>query len=337
MWGEALTVIPRVDKERWQKLDIISKWLISTRAAVLIMTFLSAAIGGILAYMDRLKPGRNFDLHLLVICALGLVMAHAANNILNDIVDHFKGVDKGNYYRAQYGPQPLEHGLMSFRELFIYFFITGFIAFTAGVYLVYLTGWTTLWLFAAGSFFLLFYTWPLKYFGLGELAVVLVWGPLMIGGTYFVCSGVWSWQACMVSLPYALGVTTVLFGKHIDKLEQDKEKKVRTLPVIIGEKVSRYSVIMMMALQYAIAFYLVFRGYLALALTAFSLNMFVAVAGVYLKKKPETEPENYPKNTWPLYFVAYAFQHNKRFGLLFFGALLAQAFLIPLFRQLACR
>ena len=332
MWGEALTVIPRVDKERWEKLDIISKWLISTRAAVLIMTFLSAAIGGILAYMDG-----SFNLYRWVICALGLVMAHACNNILNDMVDHFKGVDKGNYFRAQYGPQPLEHGLMTFKELFIYLAVTGFIAFSAGAFLIYLTGITTLWLAFAGAFFLLFYTWPLKYFGLGEFAVIAVWGPLMIGGTYFVCAGSWSWQACIVSLPYALGVTTVLFGKHIDKLEQDKEKKVRTLPVIIGEKASRYSVIAMMALQYGVAFYLVFRGYPALALTAFSLNMFVAVAGIYSKKKPEREPENYPKNTWPLYFVAYAFQHNKRFGLLFFGALLLQAFLFPLFKLLTGR
>ena len=49
MWLKALRVIPRIDKDEWQKLDVISKWLISTRAAVLIMTFLSAALAGIFA------------------------------------------------------------------------------------------------------------------------------------------------------------------------------------------------------------------------------------------------------------------------------------------------
>ncbi len=39
MWRKALTVIPDVSKEEWDALDIISKWLISTCAAVLIMTF----------------------------------------------------------------------------------------------------------------------------------------------------------------------------------------------------------------------------------------------------------------------------------------------------------
>ncbi|HSO26912.1 MAG TPA: prenyltransferase, partial [Anaerolineales bacterium] len=49
MWRKALQVIPRISKEEWDHLDLISRWLISTRAAVLIMTFISAAIAGILA------------------------------------------------------------------------------------------------------------------------------------------------------------------------------------------------------------------------------------------------------------------------------------------------
>ena len=46
MWQKALNVIPEVSKEEWDQLDLVSRWLISTRAAVLIMTFLSAALAG---------------------------------------------------------------------------------------------------------------------------------------------------------------------------------------------------------------------------------------------------------------------------------------------------
>jgi 1,4-dihydroxy-2-naphthoate octaprenyltransferase len=49
MWIKALQIIPRIDKQEWDKLDVISRWLIATRAAVLIMTFISAAIAGLLA------------------------------------------------------------------------------------------------------------------------------------------------------------------------------------------------------------------------------------------------------------------------------------------------
>ena len=48
---------------------------------------------------------------------------------------------------------------------------------------------------------MLFYTWPLKYIGLGEIAVLLVWGPLMIGGGYFVITGVWDWNVVLAGLP----------------------------------------------------------------------------------------------------------------------------------------
>ena len=50
MWKEALTTVPKVSPEEWKQLDLISKWLISSRAVVLIMTFLSSSIAGILSY-----------------------------------------------------------------------------------------------------------------------------------------------------------------------------------------------------------------------------------------------------------------------------------------------
>ena len=108
MWQKALQVIPRISKDEWDQLDVISKWLISTRAAVLIMTFISAAIAGILAYQQD-----SFNLFLWLLLTIGLIFAHATNNLINDYTDYIKGVDKDNYYRAQYGPQPLEDGLMS--------------------------------------------------------------------------------------------------------------------------------------------------------------------------------------------------------------------------------
>src|SRR5574338_269175 len=80
MWAKALRVIPKIDKSEWDHLDIISRWLISTRAAVLIMTFFSATIAGILA----IAAGQfNFWYYLLLV--IGLVFAHATNNLLNDL------------------------------------------------------------------------------------------------------------------------------------------------------------------------------------------------------------------------------------------------------------
>ncbi|MCS6843837.1 MAG: prenyltransferase [Caldilineales bacterium] len=322
MWGKALRIIPRISKEEWAQLDVVSRWLISTRAAVLIMTFLSAAIAGLLAFQD----GR-FHAGYWLLMALGLVLAHATNNLLNDYTDYVRGVDQDNYYRAQYGPQPLVHGLMSRRELLIYAAVTGALALACGLALVALRGGLTLLLLALGAFFVLFYTWPLKGAALGELAVLIVWGPLMIGGGYYVVTGAWSWNAVLAGLPYALGVTTVIFGKHIDKLEMDRAKGIHTLPVVLGERVSRGAVVAMMLLQYALTLYLVVVGYF----TPVMLVVFLAlptflrrILPLFAAPKPAEKPADFP-DVWPNYFVAAAFYHNRLFGLWFLLGLVLNA------------
>jgi 1,4-dihydroxy-2-naphthoate polyprenyltransferase len=321
MWGKALRGIPRLDKTEWNGLDVISRWLIATRAAVLVMTFLSAAIAGILAIRDG-----QFNAVDWVVMMFGLVMSHATNNLLNDLTDSRRGVDKNNYFRNQYGPQPLESGFMSVRQLLVYIAVTGGIALACGIYLVAMRGPLALLLLGLGAFFVIFYTWPLKYIGMGELAVLIVWGPLMVGGGYFVTSGVWNWNVVLAGLPYALGVTTVIFGKHIDKFLEDRAKGIHTVPVIIGEKAGRYTVMAMIALQYLSVIYLVAIRFFSpvMLVVLLSLPLIPTVWKMFRQPKPETRPENYPAEAWPLWFVASAFEQNKRFGMWFLLGLIVE-------------
>ncbi len=322
MWIKALKTIPRISPEEWKALDVVSRWLIATRSAVFIMTALSAGIGGLLAW----RYGA-FHLPYFLASMVGLIFAHASNNLINDYVDHRKGIDKDNYYRSQYGPQPLEHGLMTRKELFGYIAFSLIIAMLAGIYLVYSTGWITLGLLLTGLFFLVFYTWPLKYVGLGEPTVLLVWGPLMIGGTFYVSSGgIWDWTGVLIGLVYAIGPTTVLFGKHTDKLNEDRGKKVYTLPVILGEKLARYSTIGLWIAQFVILGVLVLAGMVGplilLALLAFP--KFIWASRIFSKPRPTEAPADLPPNTWPLYLSAHAFVYNRRFGMLFLLGLIAE-------------
>ncbi len=322
MWGKALRLIPRPTKEEWRRLDLVSRWLIATRAAVLIITLISAGVAGLLA----IKEG-GFDLLLWSLVTLGLLLAHATNNLLNDLTDHIKGADSGDSFRTQYGIQPIEAGLMSIREILLYAAGTGLAALAVGAYLVYVRGLPVLVLLAIGAFFVLFYTWPLKYIGLGELAVLVVWGPLMIGGAYYTITGEWSTQVVLAGLPYALGTTGIIFGKHIDKLEADSEKGIRTLPVLMGEKPARYAVLGLMVLQYLLVVYLVLTGFFTPLMLVVLLSLygfFKLIVPVYLSPKPAHMPEEYRADIWPLWFVAFAFLHNRRFGILFVAGLLAE-------------
>lgn len=324
MWKKALNVIPEVSKEEWDQLDVVSKWLISTRAAVLVMTFISAALAGLFA----LRDGAFHVLPWLAL-ALGLVFAHASNNIFNDFTDYVRGVDKDNYFRNVYGAQPIASGLMTRRQHLTYFAVTALIALAFGLYLIWstdfsATGWILLGL---GAFFLLFYTWPLKGLAMGELAVLIVWGPLMIGGGYYVLTQEWNWFVVVASLPYVLGVTTVIFGKHIDKLNMDRKKGIHTLPVVIGEKASRYAVLGMMIAPYLFTLYLIIVKFFTpvMLIVFLALPAFLKIYPIFLKPKPETPPEG--QEGWPLYFVGYAFINNRKFGSLFMLGLLVDVLL----------
>jgi len=314
MWGKALTAMPRITKQDWDGLDIVSRWLIATRSAVIIMTFTSAAFAGLLAA----KAGQ-FDALLFALVTAGLCLAHATNNLVNDLTDYWKGVDQGNYFRTQYGPQTVQDGFLSVKQLLLYTALTGAAALAIGAYLVVLRGEIVGVLLAAGAFFVLFYTWPLKYIGLGEPAVLAVWGPLMVGGGYYVITGEWSNNVAVASVAYALGPTAVLFGKHIDKLDADSDKKIRTMPVLLGERASRYTVLGMLVAQLGVVAYLVAIGFFtpAMLVTFAAAPSLRRVWDTYKFPRPLEAPPSLPTGVWPLYFVAVTFWYNRRFGTFF--------------------
>ena len=316
MWGRALSAMPRIDKEDWDGLDIVSRWLIATRSAVIVMTFTSAAYAGVLAY-----KANAFDPLLFVLVTVGLCLAHATNNLINDLTDHWKGVDKDNYFRTQYGPQTVEDGFLSVGQLTAYAVATGAVALGIGLYLVFVSSRSdvVLILLASGAFFVLFYTFPLKYIGLGEPAVLVVWGPLMVGGSYFVITGTWSNEVALASLAYALGPTAVLFGKHTDKIEFDQVKGIRTLPVILGESLSRKVTVALLLAQYPVIAYLVYTGFFhpVMLVTFASMFSLRRVFQVFSHPRPESPPADFPEDVWPLWFVGVAFWFTRRYSAFF--------------------
>lgn len=328
MWQKALTVIPNVSKSEWDSLDVVSRWLISTRAAVLVMTAMSAVLAGLFAWRDN-----SFNLIPFVVLIFGLLLAHAGNNLLNDHMDFARGIDRGNYFRTMYGPHPLEDNLMNKREHLAYFLFTVLSAFACGIYLAWLAEFNSMmwFLIGVGAFFLLFYTWPLKYFAFGEITVFLVWGPLMVGGGYYAITHRWDWNVLVSSAIYALGVTTVIFGKHIDKIEIDQAKGIFTLPVLLGEKISRRIVIAMMILPYLLVFQQIAAGGYSLPTLVILLAIprLRQVMPAFFQPKPVDRPTAFPdgQGGWPLYFAPLAFWYNRTFGSLFILGLMADILL----------
>ena len=305
--------MPRVDAAAWRATPLVVRWLISARASVLLMTFTSSAFGGLLTLGDA-----GWNPAAWGLCTAGLLLAHAANNQLNDLTDSVRGIDEGNYFRLRYGAHVLEDGLLSRRGLIVYMGITGLLAALCGVYLIVTVSAGLVVPFVLGSLLLVFYTWPLKQLGLGELAVLLVWGPLMVGGTAFAATGVWDWRIALIGTAFALGPTTVIFGKHIDKIGFDRDKGVHTLPVRLGEARARLWVQGMLAGQYLLILLLVVLGWLPwpVLLALLALPRMWGAWQTFSRPAPEQPPADFPQAAWPLWFSAYAFDHTRWFSLL---------------------
>ena len=319
-WG---AVIATQNLPKGAEMDPVSRWLLIIRASVFPMTLCSGLIGGLLAVGH---PDASFGCFLLALA--GLVIAHAANNMINDYFDVVGGVDTDGYVRTVYAPHPILSGLVSKNGLLAAILVANVLDLLILLELVSLRGWPVAAFALAGLFISVFYVAPplkLKHRGLGEPGVAIVWGPLMIGGTYYVTTGEAPLWVFLASLPYAMLVTTVLFGKHVDKLESDSAKGIRTLPVILGRETALAWTRAMMAAYFGLVALLVVAGVVSVwcLLVVVAIPRLVETLETFRKPPPPAPPPGYP--IWPLWYVAWAFRLNRRAGGLFVLGLLIDA------------
>jgi 1,4-dihydroxy-2-naphthoate octaprenyltransferase len=308
-------------------MDPVARWLVVTRAAVLPMTLVSGAVATLLAvHQPGLRPG------LLIVAFVGIVLAHVANNLMNDLFDAEVGADTATYPRALYAPHPVLSGMVSRGQLARATLLVNLVDLAILIVLAAFRGWPVVAFALAGFFLSVAYTAPplrLKKRGLGELDVFLVWGPLMVCGTYYAAVGHLPWEVVVASVPYGLLCTAVLMGKHIDKAPYDEALGIRTLPVVLGDRRARTATVALMVAFYAVVAVCVGVG-------ALPWPVFVVVAAVpklvqamraFSQPKPEEPPAHFP--VWPLWFAAIAFVHTRRAGsLLVLGLVVAAAFSI---------
>jgi len=330
-WVEVLRTQNLATVRAGGRPDLVSRWLLITRASVFPMTITSGVLGGLLAIAGPTPAQADWALFALALA--GLVVAHAANNMINDWFDLSGGVDSASYVRGQYAPHPILSGLTSKAGLAAAIAVANLLDLAILAYLYTQRGWPVVAFALAGLFVSLFYVAPplkLKHRGLGEPGVFLVWGPLMIGGTYFVTTGQIPAWVIAASLPYALLVTVVLFGKHIDKLEADSAKGIRTLPVLLGESQARWVAQALVVAYFAVVALLVLTGTFGVwTLATFAaLPRAVQVLRTIGAPRPAAPPPGYP--LWPLWYVAWAFLLTRRAGALLALGLVANA-IYPVF------
>lgn len=314
-WARAFTGFYPPLAEDLVDLDPIAKFLYSARSVILVISFQAAVIAGLLALADR-----RFDVLPFVLVLVGYVVLHAISNLSNDYFGAKRGHDTDDSPRRRYTVHPVLSGAVSAKLLARGLVILVAISVAIGVYFIMLRGMTAIWLTVVGALLLWAYDAApraLKELGLGEIAAFVVWGPLMVAGGYYVITGHYSSTALLASIPYGLGVMSILVGKHIDQREFDERKHQRTLPVVLGERWAR-----LMNRASVIAMYLVIGLGIALGtltpfalVVAFALPRAIRAVRVMSAPRPAEPPQGYVG--WPLWYHRVCLIHNRAFGWLY--------------------
>jgi 1,4-dihydroxy-2-naphthoate polyprenyltransferase len=307
-------------------VDGVTRWLVVTRAGVLPMTLTSGLIAVLLAAIA--PAGVAVDWFNVTLAVVGIVLAHLANNLMNDLADTQVGNDTVDYPRALYAPHPILSGLVTKKQLLAGIAICQVLDLAIMLVLIQRQDW---WIaaFALGGLFLSWaYTAPplrLKKVGLGELDVLITWGPLMVGGVYYAGTGTLPWQVVAAATVYALLPTTVLMGKHVDKLPYDAPAGTKTFPVLIGARAALWLTQAMMVVYYLGVITLVVIGALPVPalLTLLAVPLLVKTLRKFAEPKPTEPPADNP--VWPLWYAPLAFLHTRRAGGLLITGLLGWA------------
>jgi len=323
LWLGAFTGFYRQGTEEIRRLDPVSKFLYAARSIILVISAQAAIVAGLLAAAER-----RFEWLAFLLVLLGFVVAHMISNLSNDYFGFKRGHDTPDSPRMRHNVHPLAGGVLEPRTLATGLAILALIGIAITAYFIAERGWLAAGFAAAGIALMLLYDAapiPLKRIALGELAVFLVWGPLMVGGGHAVITGHVSGVAFLASIPYGMGVMSILTGKHIDQMAFDAGKGNRTLPVLLGEATARAVNRATVVLMYLVVAVLIVSGRLTpfAAIVALALPRALRAVSVMSRPRPAAAPAGYVG--WPLWYHRVCLEHNRRFGWLYILGLAAGA------------
>ena len=231
------------------------------------LPFLSATAVPVLLGIAVAASNGSFDPWLGLLTLIGASFAHLGINVANDVFDTLSGADEANVNPTQFsgGSRVVIYDLLSMRQLIgVSASLLG-VAAIIGLLLVWLTGsMTLLWIGITGIAIGVAYTAPplkLVYRGLGEIAVAIGFGPVMLLGAYVVQTGRISLEAVLASVPVGILTALILYVNEIPDRSGDAAAGKRTLPVRLSPR----------AVQ---------TGYLVGALAAFAVIAASVAAGL---------------------------------------------------------
>jgi len=214
--------------------SVVYIWWLAARPKTLWAAAAPVVIGTAMAFAD----GGGVWLPA-VVALFGAVMIQVGTNFANDYFDYKSGVDKHD----RLGPiRVTQSGLVKPEAMKRATAIAFSLATIAGVYLVWRGGWpialigivsiTCGVLYTAGPF-------PLGYKGLGDLFVLIFFGPVAVGGTYYVQTMAMDTTVLSAALAPGLFSVAILTVNNLRDIDSDRAAGKKTLAVRFGRPFSR--------------------------------------------------------------------------------------------------
>jgi 1,4-dihydroxy-2-naphthoate octaprenyltransferase len=212
----------------------IKIWIDASRPKTLPAAMAPVIMGAALAIGDH--KFHFLSALVALICAL---LIQIGTNFANDYYDFIKGAD--NHKRT--GPvRATAAGLVAPQTMRKAFILIFSITFLLGLYLVWRGGWPILLIGILSIISGILYTggpYPLGYNGLGDLFVLIFFGPVAVGGTYYVQALEIHSHVLWIGLAPGLISTAILTVNNLRDYQTDLEAGKRTLAVRLGESFAR--------------------------------------------------------------------------------------------------
>lgn len=204
-------------------------WLEATRPKTLPAAVAPVLLGSALAWADS-----GFHLLSALICLIFALLIQIGTNFANDYLDGVRGTDT----QARLGPQRAVASGQVLPDVMRWAAIGVLaLAFFMGLSLIYFGGWWLLTVGLASVICAWIYTggpYPLAYNGLGDLFVVLFFGVIAVGCTYYVQVGALLNAGLVLGVACGLVVNNILVVNNYRDMEEDRQAGKKTLVVLLG-------------------------------------------------------------------------------------------------------
>jgi 1,4-dihydroxy-2-naphthoate octaprenyltransferase len=236
-------------------------WLMAARPKTLAAAAAPVMLGCALAIGDgavALVPS--------LAALLAALLIQIGTNFANDYYDFVKGTDTP----ARVGPtRATQAGLVAPASMKRATVLVFALALLIGSYLVWRAGWPIVVIGLLSIAFGYLYTagpYPLGYNGLGDLFVLIFFGPVAVAGTYYVNTLEWSGASVVAGLMPGLFSVGILTINNLRDIEDDRMAGKRTLAVRFGRSFARTEYLLCVGAPHVVALVLALseRRWLAL-------------------------------------------------------------------------